>query len=53
VVDQLEGLFGTPGQKAFAKVVRAVVDSGRVWLLATLRSDRYLNFNLDRSSNGR
>ena len=48
VVDQLEGLFGTPGQEAFAKVLRALVGGGRVWLLATLRSDRYADLQLDR-----
>lgn len=48
VVDQLEGLFGTPGQKAFAKVLRALVGGGQAWLLATLRSDRYADLQLDR-----
>ena len=47
VVDQLESLFGTPGQGAFTKVLRALVDGGRVWLLATLRSDRYADLQLD------
>ena len=41
VVDQLESLFGTPDGDAFTKVLRALVNSGRVWLIATLRSDRY------------
>jgi WD40 repeat protein len=47
LVDQLESLFGNPGQAAFAKVLRALVGSGRVWLIATLRSDRYQEFQLD------
>jgi hypothetical protein len=47
VVDQLESLFGTPGQGAFTRVLRALLDSGRVWLLATLRSDRYAELQLD------
>lgn len=47
VVDQLESLFGTTGQSAFNKVLRAFVNSGRVWLLATLRSDRYQELQLD------
>jgi hypothetical protein len=47
VVDQLEGLFGTPGQKAFTNVLRALVGGGRVWLLATLRNDRYTDLQID------
>jgi Novel STAND NTPase 1 len=47
VVDQLESLFGTPGQDAFTKLLRGLVNGGRVWLIATLRSDRYAEFQLD------
>ena len=47
VVDQLESLFDTPGQGAFTKVLRTLAGGGRVWLLATLRSDRYADLQLD------
>ena len=47
VVDQLESLFGTPGQGAFTRVLQAFVEGGKVWLLATLRSDRYAELQLD------
>jgi WD40 repeat protein len=49
VVDQLESLFGTPGQGAFTRVLQALVEGGQVWLLATLRSDRYAELQLDPS----
>jgi hypothetical protein len=43
-VDQLENLFGTDGQIAFSRALRALVTSertrGRVWLIATMRNDR-------------
>jgi WD40 repeat protein len=35
------------GQDAFIKVLRGLVDGGRVWLIATLRRDRYAEFQLD------
>lgn len=46
VVDQLEELFTLRGlseleRRAFGQVVDALVRSGRVWVLATLRSDLY------------
>ena len=47
VVDQLESLFGTPGQGAFTRVLQALVEGGQIWLLATLRSDRYAELQLD------
>jgi hypothetical protein len=47
VVDQLENLFGISGQKPFRRTLRALVTSGRVWLLATMRSDRYTDLQLD------
>ncbi len=46
VLDQLEGQFGSLGQNAYAKVLRALVDGGRVWLLTTLRSERYTDLQL-------
>lgn len=49
VVDQLETLFGTPNQKVFTKVLHSLVSTRRVWLLATLRSDRYQELQLDSS----
>jgi len=47
LVDQLENLFGTGGQKLFSRALRGLVASGRVWLLATMRSDRYTDLQLD------
>ena len=48
LVDQLDELFGaavTPGERAaFAAIVRRLVESGRVWVLATLRADLYQPF---------
>lgn len=46
VVDQLEELFTLKGlsvseRRAFGKAVEALVKSGRVWVIATLRSDLY------------
>ncbi|NGZ09588.1 MAG: hypothetical protein CV088_09390 [Nitrospira sp. LK70] len=48
VVDQLETLFGTPNQNVFTKVLHALVSTRQVWLLSTLRSDRYQELQLDR-----
>jgi WD40 repeat protein len=41
VVDQLERLFGTDDTRTVPAVLRALVETGRVCLIATLRSDRY------------
>jgi hypothetical protein len=45
VLDQLEEIFapaiGTAEQRSFAAAVAALAASGRVWVLATLRSDFY------------
>lgn len=46
VVDQLEELFTLKGlsdaeRRAFAQAIEALVASGRVWVVATLRSDLY------------
>jgi WD40 repeat protein len=47
VVDQLENLFGTDGQKQFSGALRGLVAGGRVWLLTTVRSDRYADLQVD------
>jgi hypothetical protein len=47
VVDQLESVFGTNSQKPFSRALLALITSGRVWLLATMRSDRYADLQLD------
>jgi eukaryotic-like serine/threonine-protein kinase len=48
VVDQLDELFGpdvTQDQRgAFARLLTALIETGRVWLLATLRADLYERF---------
>jgi WD40 repeat protein len=41
VIDQLERLFGTDDARNVPGVLRALVETGQVWLIATLRSDRY------------
>src|SRR5690606_33013664 len=42
-LDQLEEVFAWPAEarQGFAALLRALLESGRVWLLATLRSDFY------------
>jgi eukaryotic-like serine/threonine-protein kinase len=47
LVDQLENLFGSDGQKPFSRALRGLVASGRVWLLTTMRSDRYADLQVD------
>jgi tetratricopeptide (TPR) repeat protein len=48
VIDQLDELFGpdvTPDQRGvFARLLMALAQTGRVWLLATLRADLYERF---------
>jgi WD40 repeat protein len=41
VIDQLERAFGTDEISNLAAILRAFAETGRVWLIATLRSDRY------------
>ena len=43
VIDQLEELVAQPEAERteFAKLVTALVESGRVWVLATMRADRF------------
>jgi WD40 repeat protein len=41
IIDQLERLFGTEDAAQIAPVLGAFLDKGCVWLIATLRSDRY------------
>ena len=48
VVDQLEQMFGTDDAAKVSALLRALVATGRVWLIATLRSDRYAALQTDR-----
>jgi hypothetical protein len=48
VVDQLERMFGTDDAAKVSALLRALVATGRVWLIATLRSDRYAALQTDR-----
>jgi len=47
VVDQLERVFGTEDAGPLSKLLRAMVESGRVWMIATSRSDRYADLQRD------
>ena len=47
VVDQLESLFGDVEQSAYIALLRALVISGSVWLIVTVRSDRYAELQQD------
>lgn len=48
IVDQLDELFGADvtdtQREAFAKAISALVGTGRVWVIATLRADLYERF---------
>jgi WD40 repeat protein/ABC-type iron transport system FetAB ATPase subunit len=46
-LDQMETVLDHPEQRVIAKLLRALVDSETTWLIATLRSDRYPDFQLD------
>jgi conflict system STAND superfamily ATPase len=48
VVDRLERMFGTDDAAKVSALLRALVATGRVWLIATLRSDRYAALQTDR-----
>jgi hypothetical protein len=48
VVDQLERMFGTDDAATVPALLRALTVTGRVWLIATLRSDRYAALQTDR-----
>jgi WD40 repeat protein len=41
LLDQLESLFGLPGQEELSKLIRALVTTSQVWLVLVMRSDRY------------
>ena len=47
VIDQLEGLFGDTEQGAYTAVLRSLVTDANVWLLLTIRSDRYPDLQHD------
>jgi tetratricopeptide (TPR) repeat protein len=47
VIDQLERIFGTEDAAPFSNLLHSLVGSGRVWLIATLRSDRYAELQRD------
>ncbi len=47
VVDQLERLFGTGDAPLLPPVLLALVESKRVWLISTIRSDRYAELQRD------
>jgi hypothetical protein len=46
-VDQLEEAFTNPEQKGFSRVLRALLESSRVWLITALRSDCYAELQFD------
>ena len=46
-LDQLETLLDSPHCQAVARVVRALVENECAWVVATLRSDRYADLQLD------
>ena len=47
VLDQLEILLTSPHRSAVAQLVRALVENEVAWVIATLRSDRYEDFQRD------
>lgn len=47
VIDQLEELFGTAEQDSFVRLLRALSETRRVWLLCTLRSSHYAQLQRD------
>ncbi|MEZ5828256.1 MAG: hypothetical protein R3D30_08625 [Hyphomicrobiales bacterium] len=47
VLDQLEMLLNSPHRSAVAQLVRALVENEVAWVIATLRSDRYEDFQGD------
>ena len=47
VLDQLEILLNSPHRSAVAQLVRALVENEVAWVIATLRSDRYDEFQRD------
>jgi WD40 repeat protein len=46
-VDQLETILGHSSQRTFSAILRALVKSESGWLIATIRSDRYPDLQLD------
>ena len=48
VVDQLEALFGTEDQTRVADLLKSLVATERVWLVLTMRSDRYPDLQQNR-----
>ena len=46
-LDQLETLFDSADRKAVAALARALVEDGSTWLIASLRTDRYADLQLD------
>jgi hypothetical protein len=47
LVDQLESLFAAAEQVGFTALLQRLAESGRVWLVFTLRSDRYAELQGD------
>ena len=47
VLDQLEILLDSPQRSALAQLARALVESETAWVITTLRSDRYADFQRD------
>ena len=51
IVDQLDELLGREfweeDRRNFARVLNALLATGRIWIVATLRSDLYERFHLD------
>ena len=47
VLDQLETVLDSPHQQVIAGFARALVESETTWVIATLRSDRYPDLQLD------
>ena len=47
VLDQLETILDGPQQLPMARLIRALVEAETTWVIATLRSDRYPDFQLN------
>jgi len=47
VLDQLETVLDSADRKAVAALTRALVEDGATWMIASLRSDRYPDLQLD------
>jgi WD40 repeat protein len=47
LVDQLESIFGSSEQEVFSRLIEALVVNGSVWLIVTMRSDRYAELQQD------